>query len=141
MIEHGIEFGYAQFLHPRTLTCTPMSFFSSPDARIRRTMLQPPMNYPSMKSYGIVGHSENALNPSRTSGELSTSTVSQLGCSSSSIFTTWAENQHCDIWRVPFMKRTIRFCARNLEICFWRGSFRDMAVPFWLVVVLSRLSA
>src|ERR1035437_8754151 len=47
----------------RSETFTPMSFWSSPDTLISRTMSQPPMNCPPTYSWGIVGHWENSLIP------------------------------------------------------------------------------
>src|SRR5262245_53621622 len=46
--------------------------------------------------------------PSRMRGSASTSTVVYCGTSVSRIWTTVAENPHCGIWRLPFMKSTTR---------------------------------
>src|SRR6187402_3990437 len=85
-------------------------------------MSQPPTNSPLTNNCGMVGHCENSLMPSRSSAELSTSTVSYSGTSSSKICTTCAEKPHCGARRVPFMNRTTGFCATSPEIRLRRAS-------------------
>src|SRR3954471_17846920 len=77
----------------------------------------------------MVGHCENSLMPSRSSGDWSTLTVSYSETNPSRICTTWAENPHCGARRSPFMKRTMRFRATRSEICARRDSFIWACAP------------
>lgn len=86
-------------------------------------MSLPPTNLPSMYTCGIVGQLENSLMPSRTSGSVSTLTVSNSAPARLSASTARDEKPHCGKLFVPFMNTTTRLFLMVLSIFCLVSSF------------------